>query len=241
MHATLTPVLELNARGFFSSDGQFLIDVSGSLSLGSGGFGLFGNAGLTISYLNTPNPYGYFTKQLYVHGRVNASIKAFDVSLIGVGLDVEYNSGSGEFGVTVEVIVAVVPIRVHFTLGHVKTPPQPNFARVENGALILNVGDDANRRGIDAVQRDESYVISQNGDELRVFAFGLSESYSIQRSGITSIAGNFGDGTDSLDIQSTVTLPTKLTLQSPAQVTFQVPAGWRVATGRRRCQAWPAC
>lgn len=218
MHATLTPVLELNAQGFFSSDGQFSIDVSGRANLGVDGFGIFGNVGVTISYLNQPNVYGTLVKTLYVHGHADVALKAFDITIVGLGLDVEYSSGTGEFGLTVDIDIIGIHIQPHFTLGYVKPPPAPQFARVENGALVLNVGDDANRRNIGKGQADESYVISQTGNRINIFAFGLTESYNISDQFGNSrfnriVGGDFKSGIDTLEIQSTVTLPiTNLTM-----------------------------
>ncbi|MGN6133518.1 MAG: hypothetical protein ACTHOU_03415, partial [Aureliella sp.] len=212
MNATLTPVLELNAHGFFSSDGQFSIDVGGYVNLGVDGFGLFGNVGVTISYLNQPNAYGTLVKTLYVHGHASVALKAFGVTLVGLGLDVQYSSGTGEFGLTVDVEILGAHIRPHFTLGYVKPPPPPQFARIEGGSLVLNVGDDAGRRNIGKGVADESYVISQTGDRINIFAFGLTESYSIHdQFGNTRfsniVGGDFKSGIDTLEVQSTVTMP----------------------------------
>ena len=78
--------------------------------MGVDGFGLFGSVGLTISYLNQPNAYGSLVKTLYVHGYAKVALKAFDITLVGLGLDVEYNSGTGEFGLTVDIEIIGIPL-----------------------------------------------------------------------------------------------------------------------------------
>ena len=213
MSAELTPLLTLHADGFFSSDGQFAINLNGQLSLGVDGVGLYGNASLTISYLNVANAQGVLVKTLEVHGHVDASLQinigAIHITLFGVGLDVDYSSSTGEFGVTADINIIGLHIRPHFTIGHLMTPPPPMLATPVNGVLQLNVGTSRSQyRNVGQGQQDETYTISQKGTIISITGFGVTESYDTQIGHITSISGDFtGDGANTVTIGSGVSEP----------------------------------
>ena len=95
MNAQLLPVLTLHVGGFFSSDGQFKFDLSGRLNPGMSGIVLFGVADFAIRYPDSPTPSDVDDRLLYIHGYVGASIKAFGVTLIRLGLDVEFDKLAG--------------------------------------------------------------------------------------------------------------------------------------------------
>ncbi len=144
-------IVKASGRAFFSSEGEFLLDVSGSLNLGRSGFGIFGNASLLVSYLdnNGTTPFGNQIKTLYVNGKAYVSGKAFGVTLVGLELHVDYNEAAGgEIGVTVQFDLGAIRVRPHFTIGHLKRPSvDAVLATIDaNGNLVLAVDDKETQR-----------------------------------------------------------------------------------------------
>ena len=120
-------VAGLQARGFFSSEGEFLVDLDGQINLGAGGFGIFGDAAVTISRLdgNGVEPNGDQNFTIDANGLARASLKAFGQTVVGLGLEVDYDQADGEVSVLADVTVGPFSVNETFTIGFLQAPPVP--------------------------------------------------------------------------------------------------------------------
>src|SRR5947209_15651211 len=219
-------IATLSGSVYLTSDGQFDIQLSGGMSIGSSSFGISGSFHFrvrsTVDRDNSGN--AIYTFELSGGASVNAHI--FGISL-GVGLDFSfYAHGAGrtkiELAVTVSIDLGLFSISAtaHFTIGYLELPKPVYMAGEQNSAqdwyapntgthdLYLNVGDRAGSRNISTTEPNESYTIEQllgtdTDATIKVTAFGRSNTYQH----VSAIYGSFGAGADFLDVKSNVKIP----------------------------------
>ena len=174
---------------FFSSQGEFVLDVGGSIQLGPDGFNISGTADLEISYLDNDGRASDGNLQfiLDVSGSLWISAEVFYIPIGPLGVGVDYNSGSGEISISVGVLVPVIKkactripfigrVCVYypyleqryfsFNVGTLTLPqmgePAPSsvLGQVDgDGVLTLNVGPNAAMRHLAVDQINEGVVI----------------------------------------------------------------------------------
>jgi Ca2+-binding RTX toxin-like protein len=77
-------------------------------------------------------------------------------------------------------------------------PPNPVLAHKSGTTLVLNMGPDADQRGINVDEIDERFKVRQIGSgKVSVEAFGIYQEYS----GITDIKAVGGDGNDTVNLE----------------------------------------
>ncbi len=174
---------------FFSSQGEFVLDVGGNIQLGPDGFNISGTADLEIRYLDDDEEgsQGNLQFVLDISGSLWISAEVFYIPIGPIGVGVDYNSGSGEISISVGVLVPVIKkacTRIPFigrvcvyypyleqryfsfnvgtlTLPQEGTPPPAYvLGQVDDdGLLTLNVGPDAAMRNLAVDQVHEGVVI----------------------------------------------------------------------------------
>ncbi|MDE3024064.1 MAG: calcium-binding protein, partial [Acidobacteriota bacterium] len=88
------------------------------------------------------------------------------------------------------------------SLANVVAPP--NLATQSGSVLTLNVGSRASNRNVSPTQTNETYEISSAGaGSVKITAFGTNQTFS----GVSSITGNFGGGTDELILDPGMVMP----------------------------------
>lgn len=214
----------LSARGFISSEGEFLLALSGELNLGVAGFGVFGTASFTVSRLdsNGTAPSGDLNFAIYVGGAFSLDVKVASITLFGVNVSVAY--GNDLLTITPGVVVLGQTISHTFVLGSLNQPFVPNLATLDTTTrtLRLNVGDRAGNRGVAQADANEAYTVArnQNGD-IVVSSFGVSQTFT--DGAFDTIAGDFtrtdgNSGLDTLDIAADVAKRFDVTLGDSADV-----------------------
>ena len=226
----------LNISGSMNSEGEFAFSVNGGVGIGVPGFGLFGSANFSLSYTddNGTNLYGNGSYTVGMSGGASLRVELFGITLASAGFSIDYNSGSGvmsvEAGVTIDFGLFEISFSHRFSIGTFKiTPPPPvNFGSVSNGQLTLNVGGLAGVRGVEEDNINEVYKIkvldepaSTNGQTVLVSAFGRRQAFT----NVTSIVGDFGDGTDGIEIDRDFAGPVTLNMGAGADVAMHYGSG----------------
>jgi Ca2+-binding RTX toxin-like protein len=216
---------------FFSSEGEFEVDVHGNVQLGPDWINIRGGADLTISFLdnNGKASGGNLIMALDVDGSLSVGATVFGVNLGDLTLGVSYRSSTGNITVSVpylepffdsscwdtflgEICVYYPNVRTnHFpisvgtlTAQATEPPPPPVLGQVNGGVLTLNVGADAGARNLLIDEIDEIVVIDRVGNAIQVSMFGHSQAFS----GVTSILiADMGAGNDFVDIRPGVATP----------------------------------
>jgi len=215
---------------FFSSQGEFVVDVGGNIQLGPDGFNISGSAHLEISHLDSDGRGsqgdGHFV--LDIHGSLAVSAEIFYIPVGPLSVDVAYNSSVGVITVGIEypqvywaksckkvwlvgtVCVYYPSIKMatySFEVGKLKVE-SPVLGQVDaNGVLTLNVGPQASTRHLAVSEMNEDVVIadvsagSQQGRKIDVTMFGLTQTFD----NVTRILiADMGDGDDSVTISEGV-------------------------------------
>ena len=170
-------------------------------------------------------------------GSASVRVRAFGVTLVGLGIGFSFEFDTRNIGMDGRVpIVLSVHIEVDlwlfsvsadadFTIGYLQFPKPTYMAsngvltggtyRVwgpSNHVLVLNVGDQPHRTarniGTAAADIHENVLVEQvgtgpGGATIKVSAYGRSNTYEH----VTSITGNFFDGSDIVTIDPSVTVP----------------------------------
>ena len=89
---------------FFSSQGEFVVDVGGNIQLGPDGFNISGSANLEISHLDSDGrgSQGDGNFVLDIQGSLAVSAEVFYIDVGSVSVDVAYNSSSGVITVGID-------------------------------------------------------------------------------------------------------------------------------------------
>jgi Ca2+-binding RTX toxin-like protein len=215
---------------FFSSQGEFVVDLGGNIQLGPDGFNISGSAQLAISHLDSDGRGsqgdGHFV--LDIHGSLAVWGEIFYIPVGPLSVDVAYNSSVGVITVGIEypqvywaksckTVWLVGTVCVYypkfrtatytFEVGKLKVEP-PVLGQVDaNGVLTLNVGPQASARHLAVSEVDEDVVIadvsagSQRGRKIGVTMFGLTQTFD----NVTRILiADMGDGNDSVFISEGV-------------------------------------
>ena len=202
----------MSASGWVASDGQFALSLNGDLSLGGGGFGLFGSFGVGVKL--TKNPA---TQEFSFRVKVDASVrvKAFGITLAGAGIHFDLTaSGSGkvdleaDFDIEIELLFFTIHKNAHFYIGTIQLPKvihlagQPgntdlDYKSFTGGVLVLNTGTRAGIRGVGDGITNESYIVEHvagtaGNETVRVKAFGREQIFT----GVTKIVADGGSGND---------------------------------------------
>ena len=217
---------------FFSSEGEFEVDVHGNVQLGPDGFNISGSADLEISFLdnNGRASGGDRDFDLAVDGSLRVSGEIFFIPLPTATVDVGYNSNSGDISVSVGPVpipgwdsdcwdTAIGEICVYwptiefrnldFTVGNLKAtavpPPPPVLGQLDgNGVLTLNVGASAGARNLMVGEINETVIIDRVGNAIQISMFGHSQTFS----GVTAILiADMGSGSDFVDVRASVATP----------------------------------
>jgi len=216
---------------FFSSEGEFAVDVHGAVQLGPDWINIHGSADLDITYLdnNGKASGGNGNRVLNVFGSLSVGATVFDIDVGDLTLSVSYNGNTGAITVRVpylepfwdsdcwstffgDVCVYYPNVRTaHFGISvgtltaNPVQPPPPVLGQVDgNGVLTLNVGAAAGARNLLVDEEDEIVVIDQVGNAIRVSMFGHSQTFS----GVSSILiADMASGNDFVDVRSGVAAP----------------------------------
>ncbi|MEW6158034.1 MAG: hypothetical protein AB1813_11415, partial [Verrucomicrobiota bacterium] len=222
----------LSIAGGLNSEGEFEIDVQGSLSIGVPGFGLFGDGSFRISYTDS-NGVSLFGTGPYIlafHGEAGLRIELFGFTLAEVRMIFDYTSATGKISVTaifsIDFGLFSIDFETTFTIGYLRLPPPPVLADLNGGVLYLNVGSRGPLRNYDSENIHELYVIKQVVDDAgnqvtRVKGQGISQNYI----GVTKIVGDFGDGIDYVEVDDSVTVPVEFTMGDDPDMVMHYGSG----------------
>ena len=211
-------IATLAVSGSLNSAGDVDFRMDGSLSFGSGGFGLFGN--FHFHFKNGAYAQDTLGNDLYefsIGGSARVKAKVFGITLAGLGLSFNFGAkqsaggdGSAQIILTVKARIKILFVKVtktaKFNLGTLQFPKPVYLAGSANsprswggsGTLYLNVGDRAGDRNIGVNDTSEAYYVedlgrySGGGRIIKVSAFGRSNVIN----GVSRIIANFGDGND---------------------------------------------
>ncbi|HEX4527586.1 MAG TPA: hypothetical protein VH108_12695 [Gaiellaceae bacterium] len=220
-------IVQLSGSIFLDDLGNFDVQLSGGMTLGSSSFGLIGTFHFRIRSQATPGVFGN-TYDFELSGGARVEARVFGITLAGVGLDFSFSAhGSGrtkiELSVTVSIDLGLFSISktAHFTIGYLELPKQVYLAAEQSdihqwdstngGDLYLNVGNRVTQdgdRNIGDGEPNESYLIEQltgtaTDATIKVTAFGRSNIFPH----VHSIHGDFGAGNDYVLIADSVKLP----------------------------------
>ena len=216
---------------FFSSEGEFVVDVHGDVQLGPDWININGSADLTISFLddNLRASGGDLDMVLDIDGSLGVGLVLFGLDTGQLTLTVGYNGDSGAITVGVpypeffwdsdcwgtvfgDICVYYPNFRTaHFGISvgtltaNAVQPPPPVLGQVDgNGVLTLNVGVAAGARNLLLEEENEIVVLDQVGNQIRVSMFGHSQIFS----GVTSILiADMAAGNDFVDVRTGVAAP----------------------------------
>ena len=216
---------------FFSSEGEFVVDVHGDVQLGPDWININGSADLTISFLddNGKASGGDLDMVLDIDGSLGVGLVLFGLDTGDLTLTLGYNGNSGAITVGVpypeffwdsdcwgtvfgDICVYYPNFRTaHFGISvgtltaDAVQPPPPVLGQVDgNGVLTLNVGVAAGARNLLVEEENEIVVIDQVGNQIRVSMFGHSQMFS----GVTSILiADMAAGNDFVDVRTGVAAP----------------------------------
>ena len=220
---------------FFSSEGEFEVDVDGFVQLGPDWINIHGGAELLISFLddNGKASGGDLDMVLDIEGLLSVGATVFGIDIGDLTLGVGYNSNSGNIHVSVpypepyiawacfdaglfDICVPYPSIRIsHFAisvgtlLAEAAPPPPPVLGQVDgNGVLTLNVGANAGARNLLVDEINEDVAIARLGaGSARGSAIQVSMFGHVQTfDNVTDIQiGDMGAGNDIVEIASSVT------------------------------------
>ena len=220
---------------FFSSEGEFLVDVHGYVQLGPDWINIHGGADLTISYLddNGRASGGDLDMVLDIEGLLSVGATVFGIDVGDLTLGVGYNSNSGNIYVSVpylepyiawacwdagffDICVPYPSFRTsHFSISvgtltaQAAPPPPPVLGQVDgNGVLTLNVGANAGARNLLVDEINEDVAIARLGaGSARGSAIQVSMFGHVQTfDNVLDIQiGDMGAGNDIVEIASSVT------------------------------------
>ncbi|MHC5543766.1 hypothetical protein ACYOEI_36530, partial [Singulisphaera rosea] len=113
--ADLFGLAKVNASGYFDSRGMFDVDLNGKILLGTDDWGIRANVALAASY--QPDSNGVMT--LNFGGSASGEVRAAGITLVGAGIGISYDGGSGKATAMADVTILGITYDVDFTLGYV--------------------------------------------------------------------------------------------------------------------------
>ncbi|MDP7309375.1 MAG: hypothetical protein QF405_17150, partial [Roseibacillus sp.] len=235
-------IAKVSGSFFVDSEGEFDVQVSGYVSLGGGGTGLFGDFHFHVTSGKLKDASGNVVTdglgnpQYIFSLGLSASVRAklFGITLASFGINASFTAqGNGTtpivLSVTVRIKILFFTIKktASFKIGTLQLPeavylaggqttPQAwNVNPNAGGTLYLNVGDRAHSRNLARGDPDESYII----DDLGASAEGVGRRIRVTAFGrsnmienVTQIVGDFGDGSDSVVFTGATPIPVTLNM-----------------------------
>ncbi|MEI7701280.1 MAG: hypothetical protein WCK86_15885, partial [Planctomycetia bacterium] len=215
--------------GYFSSEGEFQLNLGGSLQIGVSGFGVFGSASFSISRLdnNGTQPFGDGNYLTNVYGNVQGSVELFGLSLASASISFGLDGASGRVYITprieINLVFTKIVISATFTLFYIQVPKPFYLAGnaddtvgtgFRRGVLYLNMGRRGLLRNEAEEENNEGFIVTRiakdpdyPGEIVQVQAFGLSQRFR----GVTGIVADGDDGFDYIKIEPRLTVPVQLT------------------------------
>ncbi|MEW6155801.1 MAG: hypothetical protein AB1813_00100 [Verrucomicrobiota bacterium] len=220
-------IFTLNGSGWFDSDGDFDVRLSGSVVIGSRSNGLVG--GINFHVWMNETSFG-------ISASAHMSARLFGISFGGVSFGFTFTANrdaGGRIKVRATVSVCIEFLfwefcgTASFTLGYLQLPKPVYLAGLENnpeewvgadaggdGVLYLNMGSRASSRNIAEDDPDETYVIQHvggsseypEGEIVKVVGFGRTQRFT----GVKKIVANAGDGDDLIVFQEGVDSPVSI-------------------------------
>ncbi len=188
-HGSFLGVFDVSASGWFQSDGQFDLNLSGDMSLGDHTFGIDAGASFSIEHTSST--------ALAFSGSAHGEVYGFGIDLAGADVSLSYDSNSGVIHASATVTVAGIDNTVGFDIGGLSIPTDsgPPIIATQNGGVLTLVNNSGlNTYSIDSTGGDSS------GESITVYSQGVSSTFS----GVTEIDGNFGTGSNTLNIGQSV-------------------------------------
>ena len=216
-HIDFFGIVQIDGTGFFDSNGNFDITLTGGFQIGSDSFGLSGSATFHIWNNTTFDTVGNAVYDFGLTISAHMDAHLFGISIAGVGISASFTAhGNGtvkiEMSVTVHVSFLFVSFdkTMSFTIGYLELPRPVFLAGSSTDRqgwrpgvdhdLYLNVGSHKGSRNIGTGDDNEAYTIKNVGFDdqgrtlTQVSAFGRTNTYADVR----HIYANFGDGNLSL-------------------------------------------
>ncbi|MDA1272780.1 MAG: hypothetical protein O2960_01835, partial [Verrucomicrobia bacterium] len=227
----------MDLEGTINSEGEFKFNLSAEVVIGVEGTGLFGGLEMEMSFTdkNGVDLFGNGSYKVDFDGEGFLEVQLFDVTLARASINIDFEEvdlaslpfpipgldGVALGRVTIEACVYVADEDAEqcqeFVIGTfgVVPPPPVELGSVSNGTLTLNVGDRADRRGVEEDNIDEIFKIrvidepvSSSGQTVQISAFGRRQVLE----NVTSIEGDFWAGTDAVEIDNDFTGPVEFSM-----------------------------
>ena len=220
-------------------NGDFNVELHGRMVLGSDDYGLVGNFNFQVTsqhYTKTGDTSNVYYR-FYIGASASVKVRAFGITLAGVGLGFEVRLDTGDVtqGGSVPIVASVyvsvdfglfeIGGTVRITIGYLQLPPPVwmgsdcsyttcttgttrTWAGTAPAVLYLNVGDRAASRNIGQLDPNETMTIEQIG--------GTSGDATIKVSAygrsnvyehVSRIEGRFAGGNDALFVKPGVAVP----------------------------------
>jgi len=222
-------LFDANASGtvFFSSEGEFEVDVDCDVQLGPDWINIHGSADLLISFLDDNGKASGGNLQMVpeVTGSLSVGLTVDIWPFPAINLDLDILTVHYESG---EITVSVTYLKPYWARGwlgipypsfewadytfHIGTftidpPPPPVLGQVGAGVLTLNVGPNAAARNLLVDEVNEDVTIDRVGDAIRISMFGYSQLfYNVSE----ILISDMGDGDDVVEILPGVTVPVEV-------------------------------
>ena len=218
----------MSVSGWIDSRGEFDVQLSGQMTLGSSSFGLVGQFSVRV--------YLYKEPLLHFHLDFSAEVSArlFGFSFASLGIDGSFDAlqtaGQDHIDIIVSVTVRIkilfikVSKTATFNIGTIRIPPPIFLAGDEGpgdgssagqiawngGALYLNMGPRASVNGLGS-GIDEGFTVeatggTASGQTIKVTSGGRSQTFA----GVTSIHAFGGSGNDQILVKQGVLVPVVL-------------------------------
>ena len=225
MRTSFYGVADLSASGFFSSEGEFQLDLAGGFSFGEPGWlGVQAGGNIHVSLLdsNGTQPFGDGNTVLSVSGGMEGKFWIFGYG-IDASVGVNYSSGTGLLSVSpraeIDLGLFSIDVGTTFNVGTLKANPPIYVAGNANdgygqpfrgGALYLNMGTRAGFRGYDDGVTNEHFAVEyigvddkEGGHIVRVSGNGVKRTFR----GVTSIVADGDSGLDSIETSADLPVP----------------------------------
>ncbi|MBT4496371.1 MAG: hypothetical protein HOC74_01540, partial [Gemmatimonadetes bacterium] len=227
---------DLDIAGEINSEAEFDFSVSGDSGIGVDGFGLFGDMDFSLGYAdsNGTSLYGDQSYAVDFSGSGSLKVEMFGITLSRASMDVDYDSEDGgmsiEASVTIDLWLETITETETFDIGNFSvTPPPPvTLGSVSSGALTLNVGSRADQRGVREDDTSELIRIrvvdepsSSSGQTVKISGFGRRQVFT----NVTSIKGEFDEGTDAIAIDGVFTGSVELNMGGGSDVVMHYGPG----------------
>ncbi len=220
-HMDFFGIADIDGHAYFDSNGNYSIDLAGSVHIGVHGFGIFGSISFHIDGDSSR------INHLNVHFNADAELLVFSVGVHG---DADYDGTTGRImvsaGVHLDFFFFSIDIDASFVLGYIKqvttyqAGDQFSPTTWSGGALYVNVGDTrAAYRNFNPTDTKEQVLIRQgNATNPANLGAGVQPYIEVEIFGnkkrywnVTSVVIDAGSGDDYINVESSVTVPVTIT------------------------------